>query len=156
MNSYYYSFGGADNKLPEVTSTSITVPIVEKKLEDYVGDKKIFLESAYMLSHLIIASLLVVFLKKYKPIVLSGLLSSMVIYLTFTEKDNLPVYLLPLSGITIYIIDTFIMSRYYCESQMSQSLFQQIQDTIWRLPYWSIISYYVIISFKYTNNMINK
>jgi hypothetical protein len=87
---------------------------------------------------------LAIFLKRKQPLILFGLLSAILAYISFTEKERLPFYILPLYGTIMYIIDFCIISSYLTEN-INKSTLNVLERTIWKLPYFGIIMYYVSI-----------
>lgn len=107
-------------------------------------DKKVILESLHMLSHLIVASLLVVMLKNTNPMLLTALLASMLIYISYDCNDKLPIYSLYTIGTIMYIVD-FLATVSYNPETLKYTTANIIYKSIWKLPYFGILSYYIIM-----------
>lgn len=92
-----------------------------------------------LLSHLIVAIILIIVLKNTNPLLLTLLLSLIVGYICYTIQETFPIYLLPAIGITIYSVELLVSTK------PSQPLYTTILGSIWRVPYWAILSYYIVI-----------
>lgn len=150
-------------------------------------NKETIINTTYTLSHLIFSVILVICIKKYSKLLLTFLLSLILIFISYSEKDVIPSYVLILIGTLIYLIDKFIINKNdvnkiddindidvnnnvnnnvnndvnndldkYVEQNLDKYLnedisqnYKKINDSIgsdvWKIPFWSIISYYIII-----------
>ncbi len=103
-------------------------------MSDLIGDKKMMIDLSYTLSHLIVATLLVICLKKFNSILLAVLLSLILSYICYIEQTNIPIYMLPTFAIILYILDSTIMRS---DKDVGCS------NTFWKLPYFGILVYYI-------------
>lgn len=110
-----------------------------KTIENSIGDRKIFMNFSFILSHIVISSLLVLCLKNSKPFILAMILASMLGFITYDEKNNIPIYLLFLSGFVIYMLEIYVAKT---EKEPKHSFY----DKIWKIPYFGIIVYYAVIA----------
>jgi len=110
-------------------------------IQKFVNDPEKIKQTGYTLSHFIIATIFVVCLKKFNPILLLVLLTLMLIYLCYTEQTNIPIYMLPLFGLILYVADSTIMAT----NNDILSISQKIKNTLWKLPYYGILIYYVML-----------
>ncbi len=111
------------------------------KLENCINKEKI-MEISYLLSHIIVASILVVCLKNNKSLLLFTILSLMLGFVSYTEQNKIPIYLLALCGFIIYMLETHIINK---PAPNDNNKVKKLLDTIWKIPYWAILSYYIII-----------
>ena len=109
---------------------------MDKLIEDCLIDKKILFNVAYTMTHIVIATLFVTCLKNTKPYILTLLLAIIVGVVTYDEKDNILFYMLPICGSLIYLLDVLTSGKFNL-------------NTIWKIPYWSLVSYYVILCSQY-------
>lgn len=109
------------------------------KLENCI-DKQQLLNTSYTLSHLVIASIISAYLKDKKPLVLVVILFAMLGYIGYTEYPIMPLHLLA-SGTFIYLLDMYIINKNKNNIITTRSILQ----TLWKIPYWSIISYYIMM-----------
>ncbi len=117
--------------------------------------KKYLIDMLYLLSHIVFASILVVCLKNTNTTLLTIILSIILGYISYDEQHNIPVYTLFSVGCLMYFFDLFIMSK-SSEEFGRVSLLRTLKTTIWKLPYYGILSYYVILyifthCFKFQN-----
>lgn len=98
----------------------------------------------YVLSHIVVATILVLCLKKFQPLLLAGLLIAMLTYIGVSERQKLSIYALPTIAIIMYSLDFFIMSNNSPDNK-NKTNWQILLNTLWKLPYYGIISYYLIL-----------
>jgi len=110
-------------------------------IQKFVSDPEKIKQTSYTLSHFIIATILVICLKKFNPILLLFLLTLMLIYLCYTEQKNIPIYMLPLFGLILYVVDSTIMTT----NNDILPIGQKIKNTLWKLPYYGVLMYYVML-----------
>jgi hypothetical protein len=96
-------------------------------------------ENIYNYSHLISSTIGVFCLKKYNPILLLVLLLAQLGYITSVEAENMgfPRSLLFICGVVLYVISEYIMSENKLEINY---------QTLWKIPYFGIITYYIFYS----------
>lgn len=111
------------------------------KLENCIDKEKI-MEMSYVLSHIVTASILTLCLKNNKPILLFTILSLILGFVSYTEQNKMPIYLLILCGFVIYALDTYIINK---PPSNDKNKVKGLLDTIWKVPYWGILSYYVML-----------
>ena len=138
--------------------------------ENCISKEKL-LGLSYTLSHIIVASILVICLKNNKRILLAILLFSMLGFVSYTEQETIPIYSLLMLGTFIYMIDIYIINRQTepeiisvisgsepsnrvsepeiisSSTTLNEAVKPQRQqssffDTIWKIPYWGILIYY--------------
>lgn len=114
--------------------------------------KKYLLEMMYLLSHLAFASVLVVCLKNTGPVFLAIVLSAMLGYISYDEQNIMPIYTLPAIGTVMYLFDLFIVGEPKNVIKKTNIIFT-FKTTLWKLPYYGIMSYYVIL---YATNTLKK
>ena len=100
------------------------------------------MEMSYVLSHIVIASILTLCLKNNKPVLLFTILSLILGFVSYTEQNKMPIYLLILCGFVIYALDTYIINK---PPSNDKNKVKELLDTIWKVPYWGILSYYVML-----------
>lgn len=105
--------------------------------------KKYLTDMLYLLSHIAFASILVVCLKNTNTTLLTIILSMMLGYISYEEQHNIPIHTLFSIGCLVYFFDLFIMS------DRMTSILNVLKTTIWKLPYYGILSYYVILYAMY-------
>jgi hypothetical protein len=99
------------------------------------------------ISHGLISLILVIVLKDKHPIILTILLYLIVAYLIRTNNmsfevnsaNYIPPLLLPSIGISILLLNYIINNVNSTENEYKCNKFK-----IWKAPFWSIFSYYVI------------
>ncbi len=114
---------------------------INKQTINFVDSQQIK-QISYTLSHFVIATILILCLKKYNPILLFVLLASMLSYICYSEQLY---YMLPLLGFLLYIIDYTVMETNFNENS---TFCQRIQNTLWKVPYYSILLYYANLVLK--------
>jgi hypothetical protein len=92
-----------------------------------------------VLSHLVVAIILIIVLKNTNPLLLALLLALMVAYICYQNRQIMPLYLLPAIGLLVYSLELLVSTK------PNQPIYTTILGSIWRVPYWSILSYYIII-----------
>lgn len=115
---------------------------VQDKITNCLGNKEAIQKTLYMLSHICFATIIVMFLKKYQPIVLAIILAGMLGFISYTEQTTFPIYVLPSMGVAMYLFDFFIISS-YSEENINKTTLDVLKKTIWKIPYYGIIIYYV-------------
>jgi hypothetical protein len=128
-----------DNRiLKKLLLDKLNIPYIRNmstaNMSDLIGDKKMMIDLSYTLSHLIVATLLVICLKKFNSILLAVLLSLILSYICYIEQTNIPIYMLPTFAIILYILDSTIMRS---DKDVGCS------NTFWKLPYFGILVYYI-------------
>ena len=103
-------------------------------------DKKMLIDMSFNLSHFVVATLLVICLKRFNPILLLILLSLILSYICYSEQANIPIYILPVLGILLYILDLIVISNNM--NDVDTTWCQIIKTSLWKLPYLGILSYY--------------
>lgn len=129
---------------------------LKEKLENCIGDKEWLLNVGYNISHIIIASILVIYLKN-KLFILTFLLFSMLFFISYTNSTTHTIqsYRLLIFGTLLYFIDIFIMSESTntSENKSDENLSNYVKDhaksiswktMIWKIPYYGILSHYII------------
>lgn len=94
--------------------------------------------------HIVVATIFVICLKR-NPYILALLLTGILGYTIYSEKNALPIYLLPALGCFTYILDSVVINKNIT-----------IESAAWKIPYWSIISYYVIMATLFTKKLNTK
>jgi hypothetical protein len=117
---------------------------IEQNLTSCLNDSQAIQYVLYILSHIVVATILVKYLKNFKPTVLFGLLCIILIYISFTEKNKIPFYILPTVGILMYLLDYFVISSDELEN-LNKTNIKMILKTMWKIPYYGIASYYLIL-----------
>jgi len=135
---------------PDITQNIIKDVDSVSPLQSDKVTKRYILEMMYLLSHLAFASILIVFLKNINPLALAVILFMMLGYISYDEQQIMPMYTLPLIGTAIYIFDLFIVGEPKNTIRQSSVIFT-LKTTLWKLPYYGIISYYVIL---YASNLL--
>ncbi len=102
-------------------------------LEKYIGDKKVIAEKLYNYSHIIVTIILVLCLKNKNKKILALLLMCIFGFMNYTEIKEPLIYIC--IGLLFYFIELFLTN--------TTSLNEKIIDTIWKIPFWSIVLYYV-------------
>lgn len=94
-------------------------------------------EYIYNYSHIASATLCVICLKKYNPILLFLLLFTQLGYLTVTLNETIQVnkIVLFICGFVLYLISEYIMNTNKIEIKY---------NTLWKIPYFGIITYYIL------------
>ena len=129
----------ADIKQNIIEDTDSVSPLQSDKIT-----KKYIFEMMYLLSHLAFASILVVCLKNISPVLLAVMLFIMLGYISYDEQYIMPIYTLSLVGTVIYFFDLFVVGEPKNTIKQSSIIFT-LKTTLWKLPYYGIISYYVIL-----------
>lgn len=111
--------------------------------------KECMFDMIYLLSHIIFASVFVICLKNINPILLTVILSTMLGYMSYDEQHVMPIYTLFVAGFILYVIDLFIVRKSE-NSSKKLSILHTIKSTIWKLPFYGILSYYVILYVTYS------
>lgn len=111
--------------------------------------KKYVLNMIYLLSHIAFASILVICLKNTNTPLLAVLLSLTLGYISYDEQHNMPIYTLFLVGSLLYFFDLFIIGKQSKDFEKT-SILNTLKRTIWKLPYYGILSYYVILYVTYS------
>ena len=101
----------------------------------------------YQVSHIVIATILVICLKKYNTNILALLLIAMLGYLSFEEQNNIPIYTLISFGLGFYLINMLIIESPFDELNMKMKT-NKLLKNVWQIPYYGIISYYIMILFQ--------
>jgi hypothetical protein len=117
---------------------------IEQNLTSCLNDSQAIQYVLYILSHIVVATILVKYLKNLKPTVLFGLLCIILIYISFTEKNKIPFYILPTVGVLMYLLDYFVISSDELEN-LNKTNIKMILKTMWKIPYYGIASYYLIL-----------
>lgn len=110
---------------------------------NFYNDNKNILDALYFLSHIIIATILVYCLKKYKPFVLTLLLLIILGNISYYESQSIPLFILPFAGFVYYFTD-FVLDK-QCNLD---------NNNYWKFPYFSILSYYIIKLLFYSTKNI--
>lgn len=110
--------------------------------------KKYLLDMLYLLSHIVCATILVVCLKQNNPMLLATILFAILGYICNEEQTIIPIYTLPAVGFLMYCFDLFIIGEPKTTIKKSQGL-TTLNTTLWKLPYYGIMSYYVILYIMY-------
>lgn len=119
-------------------------------LEKYMDDKtdifdciisnKTVRDLIILLSHIVIALILVTMLKTTHPYILLMILIGILSYIIYMNKDVMPVWLLPTLGTLIFFTRVYIDgSKDYVVLDTNHQL-----KKIWEIPLWSILSYYIV------------
>jgi len=114
----------------------------ELKIENCIDKEKI-LELSYTISHIAIASILVICLKNNKSLLLAILLFMMLGFVSYSEQNKMPIYLLISCGIIVYVLDTYVINN---PLPNDKNKMKSMIDTIWKVPYWGLVSYYIILA----------
>jgi Na+/serine symporter len=122
------------------------------KLSNCIGDKKLLIDTGYMISHIIIASIFVTCLKRKNPLLLLLLLSLILSYMSYESQNERPLFVLILFGSMIYIIDMFIMNQDYPnDNDIDSNNKKTWINQLWKIPYYGILSHYIMLSGSYFN-----
>jgi len=139
-------------KLQSTTNAANTANTANHKprLKKIHIEPKCAIDMIYLLSHIIIATILVLCLKKINPILLFVLLTTMLGYISYEERDNMPIYLLVTFGLVMYFIDLLIMRDKFQDQPNKSttpmtSIINILYNTIWKIPYYGILIYYIIL-----------
>lgn len=105
------------------------------------------LSVAFIFMHLVLASLFIIWIKKNK-LLLGIMLFGMMGFLMYDQSEKLSVMLLPIFGTFLY------MSSLLLRKSVTTTNSSDIHDThdsvimtaFWQIPYWSIVSYYIVMS----------
>jgi len=109
-------------------------------VQNFINDNEKVKQTMYTSSHFIIATIFVLCLRKYNQLLLLVLLTMLLTYVCYTEETIMPAYVLPLLGLLLYIIDSTVMTI----QDDSIHISQKIKNSLWKLPYYGILMYYVI------------
>lgn len=93
-----------------------------------------------LLSHIVIGTIFVICLKNSRPLLLALLLSLIVGYISYSINESIPYYTIPTIGLVIYALELIT------DVGNNTPMYIKITNTLWKIPYWSIISYYIIIA----------
>jgi hypothetical protein len=118
----------ADKKVTELIDNSTNILFDMKNIQNIT----------YTSSHFLVATILVLCLKNINPLLLTGILFALLGYISYYEIEELgiPKYLLLVCGFIIYIIEQYVINgsiKFNC-------------NTLWKIPYWGIIMYYLFYS----------
>lgn len=102
-------------------------------------------KTVYTSMHIIIATVFVLCLKQHNQIILTLLLTAMVAYL-INDSDGIQLYTLPAIGVTIYLLDILISLPSPSNTNTYTNNQSNLLNTIWKIPYWSIVGYYFIVA----------
>lgn len=118
--------------------------------------KNMMKESGYMVFHLVAASIFTIYMKEQNPLILTGLLMVILSYISYVSQNERPLYVLLLFGLGIYIIDIFIISKkdktiiFEQNGNLKKDRFIDIiKKTIWKVPFFGILSHYIMLSGAY-------
>lgn len=113
--------------------------------------KQQIVQILYLLSHIVFATILVICLKNINPILLFLLLFGILSYISYEEQQFIPFYTLFIIGAVVYLIDLFITKqRAFSEiSIYKHSVINTLKNTLWKLPYYGILSYYLLLYVNY-------
>lgn len=97
-------------------------------------------KNIYKYSHFISSTICVICLKKFNPILLFVLLALQLWYICKYENESIrmPAYLLLICGIVFYFIEEFVVNS---NKNIDELKFNFL--TIWKIPYYCILLYYV-------------
>ena len=112
--------------------------------------KKCLSDMIYLLTHIIFTIVLIICLKRTSPITLAIILSLILGYISYNERNIIPIYMLFICGSLIYVLNLFAMDNYffYDNNLLSNNHKPKIKTfilNIWKIPYYGIISYYVML-----------
>ena len=102
----------------------------------------------YLLSHFVAATLFVVLLKNRDSITLAIILTCMLGYLCYDNSNYFSKWLLPVMGTVMYVIDYAFVTTKCGNKKLSH--ISKIKKTIWKLPYYAIVSYYCVHYMSHT------
>ncbi len=105
-----------------------------------MSDNKILLDIGITASHIIIATILVLCLKKYNNYILTVLLLIMVGVISYQEINNIPIYTLIMIGLIFYLINMIIIDQNDTLDYKPKFI-----SNLWQIPYFGIVSYYIIL-----------
>lgn len=125
--------------------------------------KENIIDTAYLLSHIAFATILVICLKNINTSLLTVLLSIILGYISYHQQNSIPIYTLFFMGLVIYLFDLFVISNSnnsnnstnskklfnFVKNTNNTSIFHTLASTLWKLPYYGIISYYIILYVMY-------
>jgi len=114
-------------------------------MEKDIINKEILVDIGYTFSHIIGATILVLCLKQFSIPILTLLLSLMLGYLSFENMDSIPIYTMVLIGITMYLLNVIVINDTCVESDRKDRVKKNLLNNLWQIPYWGILSYYLII-----------
>ena len=116
-------------------------------LNKLYDNHKNVLDAMYFLSHIIIATIFVYCLKKYKPFILTLLLFIILGNIAYYEQNTIPIYILPFAGFIYYFFDFTLDKKCNLDN-----------NNYWKFPYFSILTYYIIALLFYSlnSNLHNK
>lgn len=120
---------------------------------------------------IIICMLFVLLLQNKSPVILTGILTAILVYLLFSTNDTISPIIPPVIGFIIYTILNILeitnmkaqdmdmqnnMDAKYVEIKttannersvcVSDYILQKLSSSIWKVPFWGIVAYYTIYS----------
>lgn len=101
-----------------------------------------------LLSHIVIAVIFIICLKTSRPVLLTLLLSLIVCFICYTVQESIVWYMLPSIGIVMFALELFINN--ISPEQNKKPFHIRLISSLWKMPYYSILSYYIILLYKST------
>lgn len=96
----------------------------------------------YILSHLIFTIIVVICLRKYKPLLTFFILSIILAYICHLTKDKYPLYTMPLIGFCIFLVNIWVQKVEYNETSKNFQWTVYLENELWTIPFWGILSFY--------------
>lgn len=119
---------------------------------NYINTKFIT-EWLSFLSHLIFAIIVILCLRKYNPIITFIILSGILLYICYLTKNQLPVYIIPLIGLCMFLINIFLKKMEVNINNDNNNdtniknctWVEYFKNNIWILPFMGILAYYSLL-----------
>jgi hypothetical protein len=102
------------------------------------------LSVAFIFMHLVLASLFIIWIKKNK-LLLGIMLFGMMSFLMYDQSEKISIMLLPIFGTFLYLC-SLLLKMPIDDTKINDSHDGIIITAFWQIPYWSIISYYVVMT----------
>lgn len=112
-------------------------------------DIKIITESLFMLSHLIFAIIIIICLRKYRPIITFLMLSMILSYICYSERHSIPPHVIPLIASFIFLINITLKKIEENETGKRFCWMEFLKNEMWKLPFWGILVHYGIMTANY-------
>jgi len=102
------------------------------------------LSVAFIFMHLVLASLFIIWIKKNK-LLLGIMLFGMMGFLMYDQSEKISVMLLPIFGTFLYLSSSLLKTP-VTDTNSSDLHNGIIMTAFWQIPYWSIVSYYIVMT----------
>lgn len=101
-------------------------------------------------SHICFAIISAIFLKQYNPMLLFGVLSIILSFVSYNEKENIPIYFLFVVGLLMYLIEFIININTVVniDTEKNNGIIKNnfadtLKKTMWKIPFYGILGYYI-------------